>query len=360
MLTALVIDGTGSQSTMLSTLAMLGDIPTVCETIAISTEEKPTEAFSGTWITGASLMEALAQAITVTASKRVLIVNSALTFGTGDLSRFAAEVETSALIEHVYLSPATSDGIVEMPPITPHTIIQSLTRHDVWPLLCLATTRNNLRKQLERNTGSLTEFLLTCCIEAISGAEVVRQSSITPPLIAPHILRALCELSPDERGRALKVAVDTMNIEELYPDHAWDHFSQESAAAAYHSLAALFIQFGDATAAEESLRCSENLEESPRYFALQGLLSLKRGETLGAVAHMVSSLQCYEARKVNDGKHYLTFAPKNLETLNSRLVDGLNALNKQENERAMTHFSEAVFNFDSFYGEHGVQLIGKK
>jgi hypothetical protein len=359
MLTVLVIDGTGSQSTMLSTLATLGDIPAVCEIIAVSTDEKPQEPHSATWITGATIMEGLSQAITVAASKRIIIINSALTFDTGDLSRFAAEVEVSPLIEHIYLPPISADGVAELPSLTPDTIIHSLSRNDTWPLLCLATTRSALRKQLERAAGSLTEFLLTCCIEAISSAEVIRRSSVNSPLIAPHILRALCELSPEERGRALKVAVDTINIEELFPNHAWNEFSQESAAAAYHSLAALFIQFGDMTSAEEALRCSESLEESPRYFALQGLLSHKKGETLGAVANMVSSLQCYESRKVNDGKHYLTFTPKNLEIINSRLVDGLNALNKRENDKAMTHFSEAVFNFDSFYGEHGVQLLEK-
>jgi hypothetical protein len=45
--------------------------------------------------------------------------------------------------------------------------------------------------------------------------------------------------------------------------------------------------------------------------------------------------------------------------INSRLVDGLNALNKRENDKAITHFSEAVFNFDSFYAEHGVQKLAR-
>ena len=42
-----------------------------------------------------------------------------------------------------------------------------------------------------------------------------------------------------------------------------------------------------------------------------------------------------------------------------RVVDGLEALNKRENDRALTHFSEAVFNFDPFYAEYGVQSLTK-
>jgi hypothetical protein len=157
----------------------------------------------------------------------------------------------------------------------------------------------------------------------------------------------------------LKTAIDAFNIEELFPNHNWVSYSQESAAASYHSIAALFLRFGDPESAAECLDCSERLEESPRYFALQALIHQQKGETLGAVASFVSSLQCYEARKVDNGKHYITFKPSNLEVINSRLVDGLNALNKRDNDSAVGHFSEAVFNFDPFYAEHGVLPSGK-
>jgi predicted oxidoreductase len=40
-------------------------------------------------------------------------------------------------------------------------------------------------------------------------------------------------------------------------------------------------------------------------------------------------------------------------------VDGLDALNKRDNARALTHFSEAVFNFDPFYADHGVRSLSK-
>jgi len=145
-----------------------------------------------------------------------------------------------------------------------------------------------------------------------------------------------------------------MNIEEMFPNHNWITFSKESAAASYHSLAALFLRFEDPASAEECLACSEQLEESPRYFALQGLIQKANGETLGAVANLVSSLQCYEERKTKSGNHYLSFSPGNLDALKAQLADGLDALNKRDNSRALESFSEAVFTFDSFYAEHGV------
>jgi hypothetical protein len=43
-----------------------------------------------------------------------------------------------------------------------------------------------------------------------------------------------------------------------------------------------------------------------------------------------------------------------MEILKTRLAEGLDALNKRDNTRALQSFSEAVFTFDTFYAEHGV------
>jgi hypothetical protein len=104
------------------------------------------------------------------------------------------------------------------------------------------------------------------------------------------------------------------------------------------------------------LKLSDQLEDSPRSLALKGIIAFDRGETLGAVANLVSSLQQYELRKKSDGSHYLSFAPNNLERINSNLNAGLQALNKRNNEAALEHFAEAVNDFDTFYTEHGVKI----
>ncbi|MCI5065956.1 hypothetical protein MRY87_09555 [bacterium] len=161
-------------------------------------------------------------------------------------------------------------------------------------------------------------------------------------------------LSPQENGELLQFALASINIEELFPNHPWETFESESAAACYHTLAGRFIAFGALDKAQECLLYGDRLEDSPRSLALRGLIALRQGETLAAVANMVSSLQEYEKRKTQDEKHYLNFQPENLEVINSNLQDGLSALNKRENDRAVECFTDAVFQFDTFYKECGL------
>jgi hypothetical protein len=243
--------------------------------------------------------------------------------------------------------------------MSPDGIIGSLANFEHWPLLCMATTRVTLSELKESSASNYTELLAQALIVSMGDGDDIRVSSSITPFISNAMSDEISKLSPNSRANLLRATVEAMNIEELFPQHAWREFSKESAAAAYHTLAALFLRFGDADAATQSLQCSERLEESPRFFALLGLIQQSQGETLGAVANFVSSLQCYEARKKDDGKHYLTFKPMDLELINSRLVDGLNALNKRDNDQALTHFSEAVFSFDSFYAQYGVQPLPK-
>jgi hypothetical protein len=151
------------------------------------------------------------------------------------------------------------------------------------------------------------------------------------------------------RAEALKAFIAILPIEELFPHHAWATFQSESLAACYHVLAAYFIKLQDFASAEDCLKQSEPLETSPRALALRAIISRSHGETLGAVAHMVSSLQHYEQRKEPSSEHYVTFQPKDIEVVNVNLKDGLEALNRKDNEAAFNKFSEAVFNFDEFF-----------
>lgn len=359
MLTAIVIDDLGSLVASLDKAQMLTDIAVVGETFVISTDPAPVDCAACTWIQQESLVEGLAEAAQAAASKRILVVSASLAAEGTAFSRLAAEAEVSPLAEHLACTIRAGDKELAFPISTPESIIPALANEELWPALCVATTRTALRAAADAAHETATEYFVCAIINAIANGDSVRSISSVEVAVQPTLVRSLCELEDSARARALTVAVDAINIEELFPAHAWASFSQESAAAAYHSLAALFIRFGDIDAATECLACSERLEESPRYFALKGLLQHKKGETLGAVANLVSSLQCYETRKTSDGKHYLSFKPSNLEIINSRLVDGLNALNRHENDKALTHFSEAVFNFDPFYAAHGVRTIGK-
>lgn len=156
------------------------------------------------------------------------------------------------------------------------------------------------------------------------------------------------------RSQMIAGVISAATIEELFPNHPWASHKEESLAACYHTIAAMFIRLGDLTSAEECLQQSEFLEDSPRALALKGIISARHGETLGAVANMVSSLQQYEQRKQNQNGHYLAFSPENIEKITYNLKEGLSALNKRNNEEALEKFKIAVFNFDSFYSDMGI------
>jgi hypothetical protein len=167
-------------------------------------------------------------------------------------------------------------------------------------------------------------------------------------------LEEIARVPDHERALILTRAIAANNIEDLFPRHPWAEHHQESAAASYHSLAALFVRLGDINSAHECLQLSDSLEDSPRSLALKGLIAHEKGEILGAVANLVSSLQQYETRKRNDGQHYLTFLPKDIEDINSKLQAGLDALNRRDNSVAFNHFAAAIFSFDDFYQSYGV------
>jgi hypothetical protein len=300
------------------------------------------------------MVEGLVKASQAAASKRIIVMSSAVGFQPADLARLVAELDTREIREHTVVVTSTEQGRTEVPSMSSEHVFNSISKSDMWPMVFVATSRFALAMISGDDAQSTPEMIAQALIRSVADGDTIRLSTMIETRISTSDLQKLGKMSDDARSRMLKATIDAFNIEELFPNHNWVSFSQESAAASYHSIAALFLRFGDSESAAECLDCSERLEESPRYFALQGLIHKQKGETLGAVASFVSSLQCYEARKVNDGKHYITFKPSNLEVVNSRLVDGLNALNKRDNDSALSHFSEAVFNFDPFYAEHGV------
>jgi hypothetical protein len=358
MFTAIVIDDIGSPGAIAKTAALTASQPLIAQTIIISSSNPVENTAGALWITEKSLVAALKRANAEAISKRVLLINSALSIDTTGLSTLLNELENRPAMEQNIFSVSTEDGALQLPEMAPEEIARSLGKQELWPFLLIATNRSAIGLVSTSESESIIELLTHSIIRATADGDAVRRTS-APASIELSIAKNLATLSAEARARALSIAVDAFTIEELFAAHDWSSFSQEAAAASYHTLAALFLRFGDTSSAIEALNCSERLEESPRYFALKGLIQQAKGETLGAVANLVSSLQCYESRKINNGKHYLTFKPQNLEVINSRLVDGLDALNRRDNARALTHFSEAVFNFDPFYADYGVRSVAK-
>lgn len=260
----------------------------------------------------------------------------------------------SSQANFAYANLASADQVdrIEMPELAAEQIISSLKSAQNWPLMLCAFDTKYLKQLGNKAINSASSLAALALIKASNQNEQILE------LEHDLILQSdLVKTSNATLCSILKNAIDIYNIEEVFSNYPWNEYAKECAAAAFHTVAALAINFGDNTYANEALAMSDEFEDSPRSLALKGFLALDRGETLEAVAQMVASLQEYERRKQKDSAHYLSFMPKDNEKLNQHLKSGLDALTKRENDKAAKHFSLAVFDFDSLYAETGLQKV---
>lgn len=301
-----------------------------------------------------SLAEALQQATTRTQSDAVLFVDARMTPDSAVIAALTEEIKGSGYAyaalelrnETMTLGEAEADSLV--------TLIGSLKS---WPTMCVAVKKTVIDACGRLEGENMTELMVKMLIEAIAQGETITQSLQSIHSTSDAAARNMSEMSLAASARCLQKAVEAINIEELFPHHAWAAHREESAAASYHTLAAMFIRLGNSESALECLTLGDQFEDSPRSLALKGLIALDRGETLTAVANMVSSLQQYELRKKQNNNHYVHFAPRDLASINSNLNAGLEALNKRDNSAALEHFATAVFSFDPFFSENGVNAL---
>jgi hypothetical protein len=157
------------------------------------------------------------------------------------------------------------------------------------------------------------------------------------------------QLSRSEKALFLRLMLQSCNIEEIFPALTWDDSPEESATSAYHDLAAALLKFGDTTAALQCLEISDQFKESPRSFVMRGVIASQKGDTLAAVANIVSSLQQYEQI---GSKNSLR---DNLEiSITECLQKGLEALNNHDNLLAYTKFAEAINTYDNYFEQKGI------
>jgi hypothetical protein len=290
------------------------------------------------------------------ASNSQLIIADARVASFSFLKRFSdsAVINPSSTFEIAFIEHGQES--IHLLGFLPENIIPTI---GLYPHLPLQIFRVEKTLALSTNLSLETSIAwgAALLIKAISDNQEIIIQPETIRFDSTYSLDDIALIRDQERAEILKYAIENNNIEDLFPHHAWNDHHQESAAASYHSLAALFVRLGDSESANECLRHSDNLEDSPRSLALKGIIAHEKGEVLGAVANLVSSLQQYETRKRNNGQHYLTFQPKDIENINSKLLAGLEALNKRENKIAFSHFAEAIFKFDDFYTTYGVDKI---
>jgi hypothetical protein len=249
------------------------------------------------------------------------------------------------------------DGHASFPTLETSSLINQISESQTFNLSAIVV-HSELVNQLNSTrtiiTNSFEQLLLRLAIVSL-GDYGSNDFNLAEFNIAgnSHVLEY--KLNSEECSELLQFTLTAINIEDLFPNKPWKNHEAEIAATAYHTLAARFFKFNDHARAKECLQYGDQLEDSPRSLALKGLIALKEGEILTAVANMVSSLQEYEKRKglASEGR-YVQFRPNNLEVINSNLQNGLAALNKRENETAAEYFTGAVFEFDNFYNECGL------
>jgi len=316
--------------------------------------KEPADLGSATFVTTKNSTVATAILNTISSSNDNLfvIVDARLGASAAELSSFIAEASKESSDTISYMALEIDGERIEFGEIGSDSLVSFLSSEPCMPTLCVAISKDIAESCLSSGSQTSAELIAEMVFKnaLASGNSVASARARRSALNA-----AALQLSANEKARVLAATINSANIEDLFPSHDWQNHQAESAAASYHTLAALFIRLGDTNLASECLRLGDSFEDSPRSLALKGLIARDRGEMLGAVANMVSSLQQYELRKKNDdGKHYLSFKPSNLEVINTNLQAGLMALNKRDNKTALEHFTEAVFNFDTFYKDYGI------
>ena len=306
-------------------------------------------------INGETLAATLKRAAALANSDQLIVADARVaTFSF--LKRFSdsAAINPQSAFEIAFIEHGQES--IQLLGLLPENIIPIIGLYPHLPLQIFRVEKH-LASSAELSLETAVAWGAALLIKAISDSKEVLIQQETIRFDSAISLDEIALIRDQERAEILKYALQDNNIEDLFPRHAWNDHHQESAAASYHSLAALFVRLGDTDSANECLRHSDNLEDSPRSLALKGIMAHEKGEVLGAVANLVSSLQQYETRKRNNGQHYLTFLPKDIENINSKLQAGLEALNKRENIVAFSYFAEAIFKFDDFYSTFGVDKI---
>ena len=264
MITAIIIDDSGSQAAVDAAISLAHSHELVGQTLIASTNTSLATPSYALIISGGSTIEAFNRAIAEAASKRIVVISSSVAIEAQQFRDFLTSINDSNLREHSIATLTSGGSEIHSLDLAPASLTSSLAKQDVWPLALLATSRSALLLVAQSNAESITELLTQALIRALADGDSIIQAAAVTATIGGESADSLLSLSPDARARCLNTALDAFNIEELFASHNWESYSNEAAAASYHSLAALFLTFGDTASAIQCLNCSEMLEESPR------------------------------------------------------------------------------------------------
>lgn len=353
MASAIILENGANEEQVLRSLAQMQGAG-IADTILIGTTRprQPGAVCSFIAENKMSVASAMRQAALIAKSNVLLFVDARSELSDSELSALSLFLQSGSQPHFAFAAVRRADGsMCSFEAMSKATAVDLIANQQEWPLAIIATTKSSMREMSELDGANSNEVLAQFMMRQIAAGNAVESMKVSTgfPSIDSGISLTLAATA---RARCLRTMVAHSNIEELFPQHPWGEHQMESAAASYHMIAANLIRYGDTTSALEALEVGDQLAPSPRSLALKGLIALARGEVLGAVANMVSSLQQYELGK--DGQSYPSIAPANMEGINSKLRAGLEALHDRDNEKALEHFAEAVFHFDPFYKDCGI------
>lgn len=320
--------------------ALQAALPSGCDQTVISTGQ-------------GSLAARMSEAAAAVQQEKLLFIDARLRLANDQMSSLLRAAEECDADLGFLAIPGSGDSL-DLEEVSGSDLVRQFVTGASWPTAAVVM-RRALLDQSDLFAGeTAAEILAGVIIRASADNYTVSALDLSP---IPAAVHGLGSINTAAASRLLNTMVSSTNIEDLFPDYDWTNHQEESAAASYHSLAALFLKSNDLESALACLKLGDQFEDSPRALALRGLIQVDRGEILGAVANMVSSLQGYELRKKDDGAHFITFQPGDLKIINDKLSKGLEALNHRNNEAAFSHFAEAVFSFDPFFRQFGVDRV---
>jgi hypothetical protein len=246
----------------------------------------------------------------------------------------------------------TSDKeVISFDYATPTELFKTITHQLNIPLVGFCMPARMLTKLNHLHYSPRTIFI-ELAVQIISQGETHSDISLDNFMISgdsTQIPEDLYKMSNLERAMTLKSLISYYNIEEIFPNKAWDTRELYSASEAYIDLASMFINLTDFDSAFQCLKLGDTFEDSPRSLAMRGIISKMKGETLAAIANLVSSLQQYEIDVQSDPEKY-----KVSESALQSMKNGLRALNQRDNLKALNYFAEAVLAYDKYYKEMGM------
>ncbi len=308
------------------------------------------------WSRG-NLTKPIEKALNKTSDKWLILLSSEAPLTEKQVRSIASESTKFSSDTVAYLPVKADKSAIEFTDKKVSSLIPCLATNRPFPGMCLVTSAAYLKKFASLGAESAVELIASALLLAVPEGKTITKLSEQLKISGEALQLHPLQLTGPECARCVRNVAESCNIEDLFPSYPWEKHKEESLAACYHTLAALFIKLGDYDSAKDVLVQADQYEDSPRSLALRGIIFARKNDWLNAAANLIASLQQYETRLREPEGHYIKFTPKDFAKINSVLLSGLEALNRKNNETAVQQFADAIFLYDGFYSETEVATV---